>query len=106
MKTALASLATVVYALALGAVAVQGAQTNSIPANPNPARLVWIKPGTFTMGSPSTEKDRRENEGPQTQVTLSRGFWMSKYEVTQAEYLAVMGSNPSRSKGDLKRPVE
>jgi len=64
MKTALSSLRSVVCALALGAVAVQGAQTNSIPANPNPDRLVWIKAGTFTMGSPSTEKERRSNEGP------------------------------------------
>ena len=107
MKTALSKLRTVFYTLALGAVVAPGAQTNSIPANPNPARLAWIKPGTFTMGSPSTEKERRSNEGPQTQVILSRGFWMSKYEVTQEEYLAVMmGNNPSRFKEDLKRPVE
>jgi formylglycine-generating enzyme required for sulfatase activity len=40
-----------------------------------------------------------ENEGPQTQVTLTKGFWMGKYEVTQGEYLAVMGSNPSYFNG-------
>ena len=34
-------------------------------------------------------------EGPQTAVTISKGFWMGKYLVTQGEYLAVMGSNPS-----------
>ena len=33
-------------------------------------------------------------------MTISRGFWMGKYEVTQGEYLAVMGSNPSNFKGD------
>jgi len=77
-----------------------------VAANPNPALLVWIEPGTFTMGSPSSEKDRTSDEGPLTQVTISQGFWMSKYEVTQAEYLAVMGSNPSYFTGDLKRPAE
>ena len=67
--------------------------------------MVWIAPGTFTMGSPSNEKDRGGNEGPQTKVTISRGFLMSKYEVTQAQYKAVVGSNPSHFKGD-NNPVE
>ncbi len=71
-----------------------------------PPGMVWIAPGTFTMGSPLTEVDRYDGEGPQTQVTISRGFWMSKYETTQGEYLAVMGSNPSRFKGNDNRPVE
>ena len=39
-------------------------------------------------------------------VTLSRDFWIGKYEVTQAEYAAVVGSNPSHFTGDLQRPVE
>ena len=67
--------------------------------------MVWIQPGTFTMGSPSNEEDRDTNEGPQTKVTISRGFWMSKYEVTQKEYEEVMGTNPSRFQGD-SNPVE
>jgi len=58
------------------------------------------------MGSPSTEQDRDSNEGPQTHVTISKGFWMSKYEVTQQEYQAVMGTNPSKNTGDERRPVE
>lgn len=74
--------------------------------NPNPARLVWLPPGSFPMGSPSSERGRRPSEGPQTQVTLTEGFWMGKYEVTQGEYAAVMGGNPSRYLGDLHRPVE
>jgi len=45
-------------------------------------------------------------EGPQTAVTISRGYWMGKYEVTQGEYLAVTGSNPSSFTGDTNRPVE
>ncbi len=80
--------------------------------------MVFIPPGTFRMGSPTNEVDRDIWEGPQTAVTISRGFWMGKHEVTQGEYLAVMGSNPSWFNGDhtaeggpnygidLNRPVE
>ena len=57
--------------------------------------MVWIPPGRFVMGSPESERGRLGNEGPQTRVTLTQGFWMGKYEVTQREYLAVMGNNPS-----------
>jgi len=60
-----------------------------------PTNMVFIPPGTFRMGSPMNEVDRWENEGPETAVTISRGFWMGKYEVTQAEYLEVTGINPS-----------
>jgi formylglycine-generating enzyme required for sulfatase activity len=77
-----------------------------------PTNMVFIPPGTFRMGSPANEVDREDREGPQMAVTISRGFWMGKYEVTQGEYLAVMGSNPSwftTNNGyshDLSRPVE
>jgi len=60
-----------------------------------PTNLVWIPPGTFTMGSPSNEVERYDWEGPQTVVTLTRGFFMGKYELTQGEYLDVVGHNPS-----------
>jgi len=68
--------------------------------------MVWIPPGTFMMGSPTNEVGRRTNEGPQTTVTISRGFGIGIYEVTQGEYLEVIGSNPSNFTGDLSRPVE
>jgi formylglycine-generating enzyme required for sulfatase activity len=71
-----------------------------------PTNTVFIPPGTFRMGSPTNEVDRDVNEGPQTAVTISRGCWMGKYEVTQGEYLAVMGSNPSSFTGDPNRPEE
>jgi formylglycine-generating enzyme required for sulfatase activity len=70
-----------------------------------PTNMVFIPPNTFIMGSPTNEQDRNMNEGPQTTVTLTRGFWMGKYEVTQAEYLSVTGTNPSQFPGDLDRPV-
>jgi formylglycine-generating enzyme required for sulfatase activity len=67
--------------------------------------MVFIPPNTFTMGSPANELHRDTNEGPQTTVTLSHGFWIGKYEVTQGEYLSVMNTNPSQFQGDLSRPV-
>jgi formylglycine-generating enzyme required for sulfatase activity len=71
-----------------------------------PTNMVFIPSNTFTMGTPTNEVNRGVDEGPQTTVTLSRGFWIGKYEVTQREYLAVIGSNPSGFPGDLDRPVE
>ena len=55
--------------------------------------FVWVPPGQFQMGSTSSESF--SDERPVTQVRISRGFWMGKYEVTQAQWQAVMGSNPS-----------
>jgi formylglycine-generating enzyme required for sulfatase activity len=71
-----------------------------------PKNLVFIPPGTFRMGSPTNEVGRFVNEGPQTEVTLTKGFYMGKYEVTQGDYLAVIGSDPSYFTGDTNRPVE
>jgi len=70
-----------------------------------PTNLVFIPPGTFRMGSPTNEVDRYDWEGPQTAVTISRGYWLGKYEVTQGEYLAVMGSNPSYFSTNLKQCI-
>ena len=70
-----------------------------------PTNMVFISPNTFTMGSPTNDLDRSMNESPQTTVTLTRGFWIGKYEVTQGEYLSVTGTNPSEFPGDLSRPV-
>ena len=68
--------------------------------------MVFIRAGKFLMGSPKNEADRYPDEAPQTEVTISQGFWMAKYEVTQAEYLALMGTNPSHFTGDTIRPVD
>jgi formylglycine-generating enzyme required for sulfatase activity len=65
--------------------------------------MLWVKPGTFMMGSPESEKGR-SNE-TQHQVTLTDGFYLGKHEVTQAQWERVMGSNPSLFKG-ADRPVE
>jgi formylglycine-generating enzyme required for sulfatase activity len=67
--------------------------------------MACIGPGMFTMGSPALESGRSRDEGPQTQVTLTKGYWLGKTEVTQAQWEALMGSNPSGIKGS-DRPVE
>ena len=75
------------------------------------ADMVWIPaagtaPFTFTMGQANVAE-------PVHQVTLSRGFYLGKYQVTQDQYLAIMGTNPSSFSNDAdpdevqgKRPVE
>ena len=66
--------------------------------------MLWVKPGSFEMGSPSSEKNRNVDETPHM-ATLTDGFWLGKHEVTQSQWEKVMGSNPSSFKGgDL--PVE
>jgi len=64
----------------------------------------WCPAGNFTMGSPESEEDRGSDE-KQVKVTLTKGFWMAKTEVTQAQWSAVMGNNPSNFNGD-NLPVE
>lgn len=82
---------------------------DSLPQGPTqgPDGFVWIPPGTFVMGSPDDEAGRGFPSAEiQHTVYLSSGFWMSDHEVTQGEYQAVVGKNPSSFTGDLKRPVE
>jgi formylglycine-generating enzyme required for sulfatase activity len=66
--------------------------------------MVQIPGGTFTMGSPATEAKRYDAESPQHQVTVPT-FFMGRYQVTQAQYQAIVGKNPSNFQG-AKRPVE
>jgi formylglycine-generating enzyme required for sulfatase activity/serine/threonine protein kinase len=60
--------------------------------------MVRIPKGKFVMGSPVNEKDRFEHEGPQHEVTITKDFFLGKYEVTQEQYEVLMGSNPSHFK--------
>ena len=66
--------------------------------------LVKIPAGTFMMGSPKNELGRYNDEKLH-QVTLSKDYWLGKYQVTQAQWRAIMGNNPSCFKS-AKRPVE
>lgn len=67
--------------------------------------LRWIAPGEFDLGSPDVENSRGVDEGPLTRVTITRGFWLGRTEVTQAQWYAVMGTAPSRFQGPVL-PVE
>lgn len=72
--------------------------------------LLRVPSGTYQQGSPSTDTDRTSNSSePYRQVTISKDFYLGKYEVTQAQYEAVMTGNllglsatPSSSSGDNK----
>ena len=74
--------------------------------------MLWCPPGTFTMGSPLDEANR-SNDETEHNVTLTQGFYLGKYEVTQAQYEAVMKGNtnglsatPSEWLNNLNRAVE
>lgn len=67
--------------------------------------FVYIKPGTFMMGSPEDEEGRFKNEGPQHEVTISKGFYLGKFVVTQAQWEAVMSTAPWREQGVLQSSV-
>jgi formylglycine-generating enzyme required for sulfatase activity len=92
--------------------AVAQSQNTSKPA-PNGAQsqaqieFVKIPPGEFIMGCADGDADCLEDEVPRHKVSLTKGFELGKYEVTQAQWEAVMGpgSNPSETKGP-KNPVD
>ena len=88
-----------------------GGDDDETAGNLTSPEMVRINAGTFMMGSPVSEPGRSSDE-TQRQVTLSQGFYMGKYPVTQTQYQAVMGANPSifttSSGGDnpANRPAE
>jgi formylglycine-generating enzyme required for sulfatase activity len=82
------------------------AEPFSIWKNSIGMEFVLIPAGTFTMGSPDSDRNANNDEKPAHQVTISKPFYMSKYEVTQAQWKAVMGNNPSRFKDKPEHPVE
>jgi formylglycine-generating enzyme required for sulfatase activity len=67
--------------------------------------FVKIAPGEFTMGCSTGDDACDADEKPAHRVQITKAFEIGKYEVTQAQWQAVMGSNPSTIKGD-DRPVE
>ena len=67
--------------------------------------FVHIPAGTFDMGSKPNEKFRDDDEGPVRSVQITQAFYLGKYEITQSQYTAVMGENPSYHRGS-NLPVE
>ena len=68
-------------------------------------KFVWIPPGNFMMGSPKEEQGRRDAE-TQHKVTLTKGFYIGVYTVTQEQWKEVIGNNPSKFNGKINLPVE
>jgi formylglycine-generating enzyme required for sulfatase activity len=66
------------------------------PKLETPVEMVWIQPGSFFMGSDEGEEYRRDNE-TRHEVFLTQGFWMSKFEITEAQYKKVMATCPSEN---------
>ena len=73
--------------------------------NPFVPDMIWIPAGSFVMGTPVGELGREADES-QHEVTLTSGCYMSETEVTQAEWVAMMGTNPSEFPGCDCCPVE
>jgi RNA polymerase sigma factor (sigma-70 family) len=67
-------------------------------------KFVWIPPGSFIMGSPKTEPERLHDE-TQHKVTLTKGFYLGIYNVTQEQWQEIMGNNPSQFRGEKNLPV-
>jgi formylglycine-generating enzyme required for sulfatase activity len=63
-------------------------------------KLVLVPKGTFMMGSPESDVNRQKNE-TQHEVTISKGYYLGVYEVTQAQYEKVIGKNPSLYQGAI-----
>ncbi len=68
--------------------------------------MVWIPPGSFWMGAQDNEVDAHADEYPRHQVTISEGFWMGKYEVTQSQWEAVTGYQNFNWPGNPDKPAE
>lgn len=82
--------------LAVG-ICAGGAQDKEITVTlPGGATLdmVWIEPGTFVMGASAEEANPQKYEGPQRQVTITKGGYLGKYELTQEQWFSVMGTRP------------
>ncbi|MDR3187768.1 MAG: formylglycine-generating enzyme family protein [Prevotellaceae bacterium] len=80
------------------------APTRNYPAELD-IEMVFVEGGTFEMGCTAEQTDCQSNEKPAHSVTL-RSYYIGKYEVTQKQWVTVMGSNPSTQKGDDQQPVD
>jgi sulfatase modifying factor 1 len=103
-RITIAVLAVTTFAFPAAAKAAPADSSLTETTNTIGIEMIRIPSGTFMMGSPANESGRSDHER-QHKVTLSRGFWLGKTEVTQRQWKAVMGENPSKIIGE-DRPVE
>ena len=71
----------------------EGRSFNAVLPNNTFMPMEWVPAGSFNMGSPDTEAGRKADESPVTRVTISKGFWMAKTEITIDQWQAVMGES-------------
>lgn len=87
----------------------RGPRTGSVKTlvltNDVTVEMIYCEPGEFVMGSPFDEEGRDSDE-PQHKVTLTKGFWLSKCEITQAQWECIMNKNPSTFKNSGALPVD
>ena len=88
-----ARLGSGTFRVQLSVVEVQPEITVDLPGGAT-MEMVWIEPGTFIMGSPDSDGMANDYEKPQHQVTITKGYYLGKYEVTQAQWESVMGTRP------------
>jgi formylglycine-generating enzyme required for sulfatase activity len=78
----------------------RGDRVVDVPIGATTYQMVRIEPGSFDMGSPRSEEGHDDNESPVRHVKISKAFYIGKLEVTQGQYVAVSGTNPSNYRGD------
>jgi formylglycine-generating enzyme required for sulfatase activity len=55
--------------------------------------MIWVSPGFFLMGNPEYKQNNWDEDQPQVQITLTEGFWLSKYQITQAQWRIIMNDS-------------
>jgi len=106
-KSDVISIVRVVWIVLLGTVLGALAQAGQ-PAKLNPKdglTYIWIAPGSYTMGCSPGDRECLPPERPARQITVSKGFWIGRTEVTQDAYQRVAGRNPSSHRG-ARLPVD
>jgi len=81
-------------------------RVQKLPRLQVPESMAYLPPGTFLMGTPTDDPNRTPYELSQFQATLTRGFWVNRFEVTQSEYQNLTCTNPATFTADLECPVE
>ena len=89
----------------VSSVAANKTKTITLPGGAT-MEFIWCEKGVFTMGQNDGEWDPSKDEEPRRKITLTKGFWLAKYETTQGQWKSVMGANPSHFTGDDALPVE
>lgn len=76
-----------------------------LPNDAKPLKMLWVSAGIFIMGSRENEVGRIYEDGIVFTATISRGFWLGQYPITQSQWVAVMNTNLSSFRGE-DHPVE